>query len=77
VPRMVFGRTCLLGDAAFVVRPHTAGATAAADASALGAALADTDLRRGLERWERSQLELGYRMTQYGVSLGERFARRR
>ena len=79
VPRMVFGRTCLLGDAAFVVRPHTAGATAkaAADASALGAALADTDLRHGLERWERSQLELGYRMTQYGVSLGERFARRR
>ena len=79
VPRMVFGRTCLLGDAAFVVRPHTAGATAkaAADASTLGAALADTDLRRGLERWERSQLELGYRMTQYGVSLGERFARRR
>ena len=79
VPRMVFGRTCLLGDAAFVVRPHTAGATAkaAADASALGAALADTDLRRGLEGWERSQLELGSRMTQYGVSLGERFARRR
>src|SRR5262249_527658 len=28
VPRMVFGHTCLLGDAAFVVRPHTAGATA-------------------------------------------------
>jgi 2-polyprenyl-6-methoxyphenol hydroxylase-like FAD-dependent oxidoreductase len=26
--RTVFGRVCLLGDAAFVVRPHTAGATA-------------------------------------------------
>ena len=24
VPRMVFGRTCLLGDAAFAVRPHAA-----------------------------------------------------
>ena len=30
VPRTVFGRVCLLGDAAFVVRPHTAGATAKA-----------------------------------------------
>src|SRR5712671_6847787 len=28
--RTVFGRVCLLGDAAFVVRPHTAGATAKA-----------------------------------------------
>lgn len=27
VPRTVFGRVCPLGDAAFVVRPHTAGAT--------------------------------------------------
>jgi len=25
VPRTVFGRTCLLGDAAFVVRPHNGG----------------------------------------------------
>ena len=25
--RTVLGRVCLLGDAAFVVRPHTAGAT--------------------------------------------------
>jgi hypothetical protein len=29
VPRTVFGRICLLGDAAFVVRPHTAGASSA------------------------------------------------
>ena len=39
-PAMVFGRICLFGDAAFVVRPHTAAATAktAADAMALGGA---------------------------------------
>ena len=78
VPRMVFGRACLLGDAAFVVRPHTAGATAkaAADASTLAAALSQADVPRALASWERSQLELGSQMTRYGVSLGERFARR-
>ena len=30
VPRMAFGRACLLGDAAFVVRPHAAAGTAKA-----------------------------------------------
>jgi hypothetical protein len=29
-PRTVFGRVCLLGDAAFVVRHHTAGTAAKA-----------------------------------------------
>jgi 2,6-dihydroxypyridine 3-monooxygenase len=38
VARMAFGRVCLLGDAAFVLRPHAAAATAkvAADAMSLG-----------------------------------------
>ena len=36
VPQTVFGRVMLLGDAAFVVRPHTAGATAKADDNAAG-----------------------------------------
>ena len=45
VPRMAFGRVCLIGDAAFVVRPHAAAGTAkaAADAWALAEAL---DARR-------------------------------
>ncbi|MGA8117516.1 MAG: hypothetical protein WCA46_28085, partial [Actinocatenispora sp.] len=30
VPRMVFGRTCLVGDAAFAVRPHAGAATSKA-----------------------------------------------
>src|SRR5260370_1336136 len=32
VPRMAFGRVCLLGDAAFAVRPHAAAGTAQAAA---------------------------------------------
>jgi len=78
VPRMVFGRVCLLGDAAFVVRPHTAGGTskAAADALALGEALAAThgDLDAALARWERERLAAGMEMARYGMALGKRFA---
>ena len=42
VPRMVLGRACLIGDAAFAVRPHAAAGTAkaAADGCALAEALA-------------------------------------
>ena len=41
VPRMAFGRTCLIGDAAFVLRPHIGAGTAKAadDAWQLGNAL--------------------------------------
>jgi 2,6-dihydroxypyridine 3-monooxygenase len=63
VPRMVFGRTCLLGDAAFAVRPHAAAGTAkaAADGWALAAELAaaDGDVPVALAAWERRQLALG------------------
>jgi 2,6-dihydroxypyridine 3-monooxygenase len=63
VPRMVFGRTCLLGDAAFAVRPHAAAGTAkaAADGWALADELtaADGDVPAALAAWERRQLALG------------------
>jgi 2-polyprenyl-6-methoxyphenol hydroxylase-like FAD-dependent oxidoreductase len=79
VPRMVFGRVILLGDAAFVPRPHTAGSTAkaAANALALATTLASTPhtgaaLDGALARWERAQLQLGIRMSDLGVSLGNR-----
>ena len=59
VPRMAFGRICLLGDAAFAVRPHAAAGTAkaAADGWALAAALtaAGGDVPSALARWERGQ----------------------
>jgi 2,6-dihydroxypyridine 3-monooxygenase len=63
VPRMAFGRVCLIGDAAFAVRPHAAAGTAkaAADGWALAAGLtaAGGDVPAALARWERGQLALG------------------
>jgi 2,6-dihydroxypyridine 3-monooxygenase len=63
VPRMAFGRVCLIGDAAFAVRPHAAAGTAkaAADGWALAARLtaAGGDVPAALARWERGQLALG------------------
>lgn len=73
---MTFGRVCLIGDAAFVVRPHTAAAAAkaAADASALARALRGNapDMDRGLAVWQRLQLPMGRELVNYGVMLGER-----
>jgi 2-polyprenyl-6-methoxyphenol hydroxylase-like FAD-dependent oxidoreductase len=81
VPRMAFGRACLLGDAAFVVRPHTAAATAKAalDAMALAAALAaDTgDAEAALRAWEARQLEHGRGLVDRGIALGKRSVERR
>jgi 2,6-dihydroxypyridine 3-monooxygenase len=63
VTQMAFGRVCLIGDAAFALRPHAAAGTAkaAADAWALAEALAATqgDIRVALPRWERHQLAVG------------------
>src|SRR6202521_3761024 len=76
--RTVFGRVCLLGDAAFVVRPHTAGATAKAarDATTLARALkrADRNVDAGLSAYERMQIEFGRGLVDYGVALGRRWA---
>jgi 2-polyprenyl-6-methoxyphenol hydroxylase-like FAD-dependent oxidoreductase len=66
-PRIVFGRVALLGDAAFVARPHVgAGVTKAAlDAASLAAAtsLAEAtskhDVAVGLARYEREQHPFG------------------
>ncbi len=62
-PQMVFGRACLLGDAAFTLRPHVAAgqAKACADAWALRDALRDAsgDVLAALAEWEPGQLELG------------------
>jgi 2,6-dihydroxypyridine 3-monooxygenase len=63
VPRMAFGRVCLIGDAAFACRPHAAAgsAKAAEDAYRIGQALraADGDVVEALRRWEPDQLRLG------------------
>jgi len=64
VPRMVFGRVCLLGDAAFALRPHAAVGTAKAaeDARQLARALSSRhgdDVDGALAGWEAAQLRLG------------------
>lgn len=73
VPRMVFDRVLLTGDAAFVPRPHTAGSTAKAAANALalaGALVGKTDLDAALQVWQRQQLVEGRRMGEWGVRMG-------
>src|SRR5258707_6724071 len=52
-PRMAFGRVAIIGDAAFVARPHVAAgvAKAADDAAALTAALDADDVEPALRRF--------------------------
>lgn len=75
VPRMVFGRVLLLGDAAFVPRPHTAGgaAKAAANALALAQALQRTDqpIDARLREWEVLQLRAGRDLVDWGRRIGD------
>jgi len=63
VSQMAFGRVCLIGDAAFVARPHAAAGTAKAadDAWKLAEAIkaAGGDVIAALRSWEISQLRLG------------------
>ena len=78
VPKTVFGRIMLVGDAAFVVRPHTAGATAKAarDAWVLGRNLARAkqNIDAGLSAAESLQLDYGTSLAAHGISLGNRWA---
>jgi len=71
---MVFGRTVLVGEAAFVVRPHTtaAAAKAAADGMVLGEALRDGDdnFRENLPRFEAPQMQMGLHLRNYGIRAG-------
>ena len=76
VPRMVFDRTCIIGDAAFFIRPHMAAGTshAAADGFALGEALSDYDnLDTALGDWEETQLDLGWGLVERARDRGNRY----
>jgi 2,6-dihydroxypyridine 3-monooxygenase len=75
VPRMAFNRICLVGDAAFVARPHAAAGTAkaAADGWALADALvAEGDVPAALRAWEPDQLALGRRLVDRTQRVGRR-----
>ena len=73
VPQMAFGRVALLGDAAFVARPHCGmGVTkAAGDAMALTAALTrEADVRRALAEYSQVRTQVGAAIVQHARHLG-------
>jgi 2,6-dihydroxypyridine 3-monooxygenase len=62
VPQMAFGRVCLMGDAAFALRPHIAAGTAKAADDAwriAGSVAISPDVPTALATWEPPQLMLG------------------
>ena len=72
-PRMAFGRVAIVGDAAFVARPHVAAGVskAADDAAALAAALAaEPDVPVALQRFEAARLQENYRIIERARHLG-------
>ncbi|NIF85799.1 hypothetical protein F3J24_20175 [Comamonas sp. Tr-654] len=76
VPQMVFGRALVVGDAASIPRPHTAGSTAKAAANALSLAHAlsqgENDIDAALQAWEFDQLLAARQMTEWGMRAGDR-----
>ncbi|MGH3282084.1 MAG: FAD-dependent monooxygenase [Trebonia sp.] len=75
VPCMRVGRACLLGDAAFAVRPHAAAGTAKAaeDGWVLTEELvrAHGDIDSALSRWEQRQLALGAHLLARTREIGD------
>ncbi|MCC7345814.1 MAG: FAD binding domain-containing protein [Variibacter sp.] len=72
-PRMAFGRVAILGDAAFVARPHVAGgvAKAAEDAMALADQLgAGDDVPAALKAYQQARHGVGCRIVERGRALG-------
>jgi 2-polyprenyl-6-methoxyphenol hydroxylase-like FAD-dependent oxidoreductase len=72
-PRLAFGRVAIIGDAAFVARPHVAAGVskAADDAAALAAALdADDDVAAALLRFEAERLPVGRKIIERARYLG-------
>lgn len=72
--RLVFGRAVLLGDAAFVARPHAGAGTtkAALEAACLADSIAQagTDLARGLAHYEAVQQPFGRALVALGREEG-------
>ncbi len=72
-PQLAFGRVALLGDAAFVARPHCGmGVTkAAADAKALAQALTElSDPVQALQAYDRQRRPVGRFIVNHARSLG-------
>lgn len=75
--RMVNRRIVLLGDAAFIARPHTAMgvAKAAGDAMELAHALAGRAVDEALAVYEQARSPQGHAIVDYGRRLGESLSR--
>ncbi len=71
-PQLAFGRAAIVGDAAFVARPHVAAGVskAADDAAALAAALDGDDVAAGLRRFEAERLPEGNKIIERARHLG-------
>jgi 2-polyprenyl-6-methoxyphenol hydroxylase-like FAD-dependent oxidoreductase len=72
-PQMAFGRVAILGDAAFVARPHVAAGVskAADDAAALVEALqAESDVPAALKRYQAARLPENFRIIERARHLG-------
>jgi 2-polyprenyl-6-methoxyphenol hydroxylase-like FAD-dependent oxidoreductase len=71
-PRLAFGRVAIVGDAAFVARPHVGAgvAKAADDAAALAAALDGDDVEAALLRFEAARLPDNRKIIERARHLG-------
>jgi len=71
-PQLAFGRIAVIGDAAFVARPHVAAGVskAADDAAALAAALDGDDVAAGLRRFEAERLPDNRKIIERARHLG-------
>ena len=76
VPKMVFGNVCLVGDAAFIPRPHTASGVSKAVTNAID--LAENlkkfsgNIEQALSEWEKTELRLGKYLEMIGKQLGRK-----
>ncbi|MEN3364747.1 MAG: hypothetical protein V7606_2021 [Burkholderiales bacterium] len=71
-PRLAFGRVVLLGDSAFVARPHCGmGVTkAAGDAIALTDLMTEFGIDEGLKRYNETRIAFGSRIVTHARHLG-------
>jgi 2-polyprenyl-6-methoxyphenol hydroxylase-like FAD-dependent oxidoreductase len=71
-PRMAFGRVAIIGDAAFVARPHVGAGVSKAcdDAAVLADALAENDIEPALIAFEAERLPVGRRIIERARHLG-------
>jgi 2-polyprenyl-6-methoxyphenol hydroxylase-like FAD-dependent oxidoreductase len=79
VRRMAVGRIALVGDAAFIPRPHTAASTAKAAGNALAlvdALKRETDIPAALRAWEPDQIQFGLHLRRQGKLLGDQSQKR-